>query len=129
MTAITEGKYPGQFLLSESDGLISRDNITLHVAAGIKLNPGRVIGKISGGAYVAQESSATDGSETAVGVLYGNEADNTDGNAAADFEVVIVNFAAEVRGPDLSVGSSVGTVVADLATHGVKVRGSIPTGE
>jgi hypothetical protein len=128
MTEIVEGKYPGQFLLSESDGLISRDNITVHVAAGAHLIPGTVIGKISGGAYVAFAAHATDGSETATSVLY-NDLDNTDGEAAADFDGVVVNFAAEVRGEDMTTRGDRGSAVADLATHGVKVRGTIPVAE
>lgn len=125
--ALTEGKYTAEFLLSESPGTLSRDTVTVTVAAATKLSPGRVLATLSAtGVYVPYDNVGTDGSEEASGILYG-ECDNTDGVGAVDFTAVVINWGAEVRKADLSwaTGASAGdktAAYADLAALGIKAR-------
>jgi hypothetical protein len=121
--ALTEGQYAAEFILAECPGTISRDSVTVTVAAATTLAPGTVLGQISAsGKYVPYDDAASDGRETAAGILYA-EAANAAG-APADQDAVIVNFAAEVRADDLAwaegVDEDAGT--ADLAALGIKVR-------
>jgi len=120
---LTEGKYRAEFLLSEADGEISRDNVTVTVPALTKLIPGQVLGVISAdGKRVPVDSTASDGRETAYSVLYG-ELDNTAGVAPADFAAVEINFSAEVGSADLVWGSSDSAAgIVQLRARGVKPR-------
>lgn len=52
MTVFTETRHPGEFLLSESLGSISRDVVTIESGAGI-LQPGTVVGQKTIGALTA----------------------------------------------------------------------------
>lgn len=125
--ALTEGQYTGEFILSEMPGTLSRDTVTVTVAAATKLSPGRVLAVLSAtGKYVPYDNVGTDGSEEAYGILYG-ECDNSAGSAPADFTAVVVNWGAEIRIADLSwaSGASAGdktAAYADLAARGVKAR-------
>lgn len=125
--ALTEGKYTAEFLLSESPGTLSRDTVTVTVAAATKLSPGRVLATLSAtGKNVPYDNVGTDGSEEASGVLYG-ECDNSAGSAPADFKAVVINWGAEIRKSDLSwaSGASAGdktAAYADLAALGIKAR-------
>lgn len=103
MTSQSEGRYAGEFLLYEADPRISRENVTVTVAAATKLQAGHVLAVLtSGGKYVEYDNSGSDGSETAAAVLYTGELDNEDGEAPADFEAVVVKREATVRKGDLS---------------------------
>lgn len=63
-----ESNKPGEFLKSEGNGDISRENIT--VVSGQVLLAGAVIGKItSSGKYKEFDPAAVDGSENAAAVL------------------------------------------------------------
>jgi len=124
----TEGRYTAEFILMESPGTISRDQIVVTVPTGRKLSPGHVLSRLaaSPNKYVPYDNAGSDGSEAAYGILY-DEADNTAGLAPADFAAVAVNWGAEVRRADLAFesGASAGdktAAYADLAARGVKVR-------
>lgn len=98
--ALTETKHAGEFILAEAPGTISRETVTVTVAATTTLPPGMVLGRITvGGKYVPYANGAADGSETARGILY-SALENTTG-APADFDGVIVTRIAEVRSADL----------------------------
>ena len=87
MTTLTEGTHPGGFLVWEAHRDYTRETIT--VASGT-LAPGTVLGKITAsGKYAAHDPNATDGTETAVAVLWG-KADASGGDTPA---------VAVVRGP------------------------------
>ena len=87
MTTFTESTHPGGFLVWEAHRDYTRETIT--VASGT-LTPGTVLGKITAsGKYAAYDPNATDGTETAVAVLWG-KADASAGDAPA---------VAVVRGP------------------------------
>jgi len=71
----------GEFLLSEAEGTRSRERVT--VAQGHTLQPGTVLGVIAAtGEYAPFDPTATDGTETAAGVLY-DAVDSTGGIVTA----------------------------------------------
>lgn len=127
MTVKTEGQYTGEFILTELPGRLSRDNVTVTVAAATKLSAGHVLGKLSAtGKFVPYDNAGTDGSESAAAILY-SECDNSAGQAPADFDAVIVDWTAEVRKGDLQWESSLvdadkTAAYADLKALGIKAR-------
>ncbi|MDP3720772.1 MAG: head decoration protein [Acidobacteriota bacterium] len=123
MSVLTEGKYSGEFLHTESPGRISRDAVTVTVPANTTFNPGKVLGQVSAtGKYVAFDDASSDGRETAAGVLFDKIVNDTD--AAVDYDGVIINWGAEVRTSELSWDEGVDDAagLADLAALGVKAR-------
>lgn len=120
MTTLTEGRHAGEFIKSEASGARSRENVTL--ASGQDLGAGAVLGKItSGGKYTALNQGASDGSQTAAGILI-QPTDATD----ADVAVAIIARDAEVNGDCLDWGSEsaaeVTTGIAELLAIGIIVR-------
>lgn len=97
MTVLTEGKNTAEFLKSEGNADISREEVTIAAAAGAMV-AGTVVGKITAsGKYVAYDNGAADGSEVAAGVLYRGVADS-----AADQQAVIIARLAEVKEDELT---------------------------
>jgi hypothetical protein len=124
MSSETEGRYAGEFILAESPGTLSRDTVTVTVPASTTYTPGTVLGQIAATeAYAPYDDAASDGTETAVGILYG-ELENESALAADDMTGVIVNFGAEVRSDDLVWGAGVDedAGLADLAARYIKAR-------
>jgi hypothetical protein len=69
MTELQEGRYAGEFVVSEGNGRISRETMT--VLSGQSLQAGAVLGKVTAsGKYKALNPAASDGSQAAAGVLY-----------------------------------------------------------
>lgn len=119
-------QYAEEFILSELPGKISRDTVTVTVAASTTLYPGRVLGKVSAtGKYVVYDETATDGSGDAAAVLVREVANS--GLSPADFTAVVINWSAELseNGVDFGDGD-VTTGTADLAALGIKLRASVP---
>lgn len=121
MALVTEGRHTGHFLLSEANGSRSRDVITLASGSG-DLVAGAVLGKITASdKYVPHDPTASDGSETAVGVLLGN----VSVPAAADVDAVALTRDAEVKAVSLGFASVTDTdaekaaVLAELAAVGI----------
>lgn len=115
MPTLNEGKHAGEFILSEGNGSISREEVTIAAAAGA-LAAGTVMGKITAsGKYVAYSNAAADGSEVAAGILYANVPD-----LAVDQEAVIIARMAEVIGNALTGSDAAG--IADLAAKDIIVR-------
>ena len=113
--ALNEGKYTGEFLLSEANGTRSREQVTIAAAAPAMV-AGTVLGKITAsGKYTAYSNAASDGTEVAAGVLLYNVA-----NSAADQKAVVIARDAEVQGSVLTGNDANGT--ADLAAIGIIVR-------
>lgn len=111
---ITENPRTGGFILSEANGHISRE--TVKILNGEDLPAGQVLGKVTAsGNYVAYDSAATDGSETAAGVLYA--ATKADG---ADVEAVAIVRHAEVKTDELT--GSDAAALADLAVLQIIAR-------
>ena len=95
MPVLNEGRYAGEFLVSEGNGRISREIIT--GLSGGTLEAAAVLGKVpASGKYKALDPAAVDGSEAAAGVLY----DAVDA-AAADAEGVAIIRLAEVNAAEL----------------------------
>ena len=115
MTVFTEGKHTGEFLLSEGNGSISREQVTIAAAASAMV-PGTVLGKITAsGKYVAYSNAASDGSEVAVGILYAAVPDS-----ASDQKAVIFARHAEVIADLLTGLDAAGR--ADLLGVGIVCR-------
>lgn len=115
MTALTEGHHASEFILSEGNGTISRENGTL--ASGQNLAAGTVLQ----GPTSAMTRLAAD--ETAIGVLI-NAVDASAGAKPASYlarygEVLgsELTYAAETTGTDEAV-----TGAASLALLGIIVR-------
>lgn len=120
MNAKTENPRTGDFLLSEANGTLSRENII--VATGT-LQPGTVLGKITAsGKYAILAPAAEDGTQTAAAVLWA-AVDASGGDAAA---VAIVRDA-EVKAdgliwPDAITGSQKTTAIGQLNALDVVLR-------
>ena len=95
MPELQEGRYAGEFLVSEGNGRISRETIT--VLSGETLQAAAVLGEVTAsGKYKALDPAAVDGSEAAAGILY----DAVDASAA-DAEGVAIVRLAEVNAAEL----------------------------
>lgn len=116
MTTFTEGKHTGEFLLSEGNGTISREQVTIAAAASAMV-AGTVLGKITAsGKYVAYDEGGTDdGRRVAAGILYAAVPDS-----AADQSAVIIARNAEVMSSMLTGIDANGKV--DLAALGIICR-------
>ena len=112
--AMTEARRTGEFLLSEASGTRSREEVTIDASAGAMV-AGTVVSKLASGKYVAYDDVGTDGSETAVGVLYAAVADS-----AGDQKGVVIARDAEVAEVHLTGYNA--NAKADLAAVGIIVR-------
>ncbi len=112
---LTQGKNTAEFMLSEGNGSISREQVVISSAAGA-LVPGTVLGKITvGGEYVAYSNGASDGSEVAAGILYAKAPDS-----AADQKAVAIVRHAEVIASELTGLDTAAR--ADLLALGIVCR-------
>jgi hypothetical protein len=115
MPTLSEGKHTGEFILSEGNGTISREEVTIAAAAPAMV-AGTVVGKITAsGKYTVYSDAAGDGTQVAAGVLYTNVAD-----AAADQKAVIIARDAEVMESELTGLDANGK--ADLRALGIICR-------
>lgn len=123
MTVFLETTHPGRFLLSEANGHLSREVVTIASGAGV-INPGMVLGKITAsGKYVPSPATGSDGSQTAVAVaLYGCDA------TSADQKITVIFREAECNVNELLYDSSVndatkkGAKATQLAAQNIIVR-------
>lgn len=107
--------YTGEFLLSEANGTLSRDEVTI-AAAAPAMAAGTLVGKITAtGKYTAYNNGASDGTEVAAGILYAPVKDS-----ASDQKAVIISRQAEVDGAMLTGLDAPGT--ADLKALQIIVR-------
>lgn len=122
MAVTTETLGTGAFLMSEGNGYISREEVTIATAAGA-LKAGTVLGIITAsGKYTVYDNDATDGSQTAAGVLFA-DCDASGG----DKKATIVRRYAEVFSDRLVWASSVLTgekapALVELAALGIVAR-------
>jgi hypothetical protein len=121
MPVITEGPYAGEFLVSEGNGRISRDTIT--VLSGQTLQPGAVLGKVTAsGKYKALAPAADDGSEAAAAILYGAvDASGGDAEGVAVLRLAEVN-AAELVWPEGIEAAEKATALGELAALNIIAR-------
>jgi len=121
MPTLTEGRHAGGFLVWEAFRDYCREVVT--IASGT-LEPGTVLGKITAsGKYAAHDPDATDGTETAVAVLWG-KADASGGDVPA---VALVRGPAIVNRHDLVFAGTpsepeITAAHAALAAAGILVR-------
>lgn len=111
----TEAARSGDFLLSEGNGVISREVVAIASGEG-KLVAGTVLGQVTASKkFKACKSTAEDGSEVAAGILY-HPVDAT----SADVNVLAVTRMAEVK-EDYLTGSTE-AIAAALAALNIIVR-------
>jgi hypothetical protein len=121
MAELQEGRYAGEFIVSEGNGSISRETIT--VLSGETLQAGAVLGKVTAsGKYKALYPAAVNGSEAAAGVLY----DHVDALAADAEGIAIVRLAeviaAELVWPDGITGGEQTTALGEFAALNIIAR-------
>lgn len=99
MPTLTEGAYAQGFIISEGNGTISRENVTL--ISGQNLKAGAVLGKITAsGKYTAVAPAASDGSQTAVAILLSD----TDASGGDKVCSILARYA-EVNRAELGFGA------------------------
>jgi len=113
MTTLTEGRHPGEGLLSEANFHRSRGRATIKSGSGV-IEPGAILGKVTtGGKFAPSPAAATvgvEGAETAVAIaIYGCDA------TAADREIAIIERDAEWRISAVVYEASVDTDAEKLA--------------
>jgi len=113
MATLTESLHPGGYLISEGNGDISREVVTLAAGNGV-VRAGTVLATLTAtGAYVPYDNAGTDGSETAAAILW-EERDTTGG---------AVNAVVTARTATVNKGELVWAAgLADLATHTIIAR-------
>jgi len=120
-TTLIEGPHAGEFILSEANGQLSREQVTIE--NGQDLLAGHVLGEVtSSGEFKEYDPGNADGSETAVAVLY-DDVDATGGAKSA----AIVRRNAEVDGKRLTwfdgaSSAQKDTGIAELADNDIIVR-------
>jgi len=118
---LVETGHAGGFILSEANGKRSRENVT--IAEGENLKAGAVLGRLtSGGAYAHFDNDASDGTQTARGILIA-DCNATDAATPA----AIIARDAEVNGHELVWASSeddadIADGITELAALGIIVR-------
>jgi hypothetical protein len=96
MSINVEKQHGGEFILTESNGTLSRDAIV--IVSGQNLIDGFILGKITASSkYKEFDPAAVDGSENAAGVLVG-DVDAT----AGDKEAGAVVWGAEIKEAQLN---------------------------
>lgn len=125
MTTLTETTHPGGFLVWEAFRDYTREVVTIATGgANPVLQPGTVLGKITAtGKYAAHDPAATDGTETAVAVLWGK----ADATAADVSAVALLRGPAIVNANDLVFAGTptqpeIDAAHAALAAAGILVR-------
>ncbi|WP_257286408.1 head decoration protein [Endozoicomonas sp. SESOKO1] len=114
MSVKTEKNYTAEFLISEGNNSISREQVAL--AANLDMEPGTVLGKVTAtGVYKPVDPAAADGSETAAGVLYAGKATDASGGDG----VIIARLAEVVDSllvwPDGITGEEQAAAITELA--------------
>lgn len=95
--ALNQGKWTGEFIISEANGSLSREQVTIAAAAPAMV-PGTVLGKITAsGKYAPYSNANNDGTETAVAILYRGVPDS-----ASDQKAVVITRLAEVQRSELT---------------------------
>ena len=88
MTTFTEDPHAGEFILSEANGYLSRESVTIE--SGQTLKAGAVLGQVSGsGEYREYNPGNADGSETAVAVCYAY----VDASGGAEEQTIVARLA------------------------------------
>ncbi len=126
MPVLTEGQYRGEFLVSEANGMRSRDVITLasNGSTAITYKAGHVLALVTATSkYVEYDNVGSDGTETAKAILW----DNVTVPATGDLKATAIVRDAEVNKAELSwfaaaVDADKTAAAVDLATVGIILR-------
>jgi len=128
MAVKTESMHAGEFLLSEAEGNLSRENVLVTVPATTTILAGAVLA-YSGGKYVPATKALVD-ADADISILY-RELQNDDDDPA-DQEGVVIDCVAEVDGNLLDwnamAAADQDTAITALRAKAVKVRNYTPTG-
>ncbi len=96
MATYNEPIRPAEFLLSEADGTLSRESVTIAAGSGV-IKAGTVLGRIAAnGKYTAYDDDIADGSGAAVAIAL-MQVDATNDDAAC----VVITRLAEVKAASL----------------------------
>lgn len=120
MTVFNEGVHTAEWLISEGNGQISREQGTFTAALNTKYVSGTVLGKITAsGKYIPSLNAASDGSQTAVAILH----TEVPAGPARDVKVTIFVRQCEAFGAMLNNGAALeSSVTTELAAAGIVVR-------
>ncbi len=121
MPTLTEGPHKGEFIVSEGNGSISREVVTIF--SGRTLTPGTVLGKItSSGKYRDLDPALNNGAEVAAAILHDAvDASGGDVTAVAVVRMAEVN-AAEIVWPDGVTDNQKRAALAQLAEKNIIAR-------
>lgn len=125
MAILTEGARKAAYIIEEAFGSFrSRgDGIVTAPAGGYEA--GTILGQITATLkYVQVDPAATDGSEVAAAILYGNLPETGDQMATLTLRASEVNSAALIY-PDGATQPQIDTIDAQLAAGGVIVKEAI----
>lgn len=122
-TILTETAYPSDWLKFEADNYYSRDTLVVATGSG-KVLSGTPIAKVAAtGKYVPAVATGSDGSQTAVGVLFEDvDATSADAKGVGIMRHATVNHAGLVRDPSINDASKRAAQNGQLAAVGVLVR-------
>ena len=123
MTTLTEGKHAGGFLVWEVLRDYTRETVTIASGAG-KLEPGTVLGKITtGGKYTGLAPAATNGSQTAAGILWaGVDSSATDAPGVVLLRGPAIVNRHEIVWPEGATEAQITAATTALATMGIILR-------
>ena len=117
MTTLTQGILPYEFLLSEADGMRSRDQETVTIAGAVALPSGTVLGKITAtGKFVKYDEAGTDDGRRVAAAVLGTPLAGVNG----DYKATVFTRDCEVIAAMLTGIDTNGR--ADLKAIGVIVR-------
>ncbi|MTI15141.1 head decoration protein [Sansalvadorimonas verongulae] len=121
MATLTESVHTGEFLVSEANNTLSREQVEL--APSLMLYSGTVLGKNTAtGIYSPVDPAADDGSQMAAGVLYNNTQTDATGG-----EAVLIARLAEVDAslliwPDGITDEQKATAITELGALDIALR-------
>lgn len=119
MAVLTEGAHTGEYLVSEANGIRSRDSEIL--TNGQDLVSGTLVGKVTtGGKLVRYDPDATTGEESVYGILYDNVF--ADG---ADKSCVVSVRDSEIAGAKLTYSDGADAAAIAVADAELKALGLI----
>jgi len=122
MTTFTEPVRSSEVILSEAEGTLSREAITIILGAGV-LTVGTVLGKITAsGKYKAFTTGAADGSQTAAAILI-EDVDTTAADVVAASLVRLAEVKTDLVTWDATVNAAGKTAgLASLASNYIIAR-------
>ena len=122
-TILAEGAHPSDWLKYEAGNYYSRDTIVVASGAG-KVLSGTPIARVTAtGKFVPAAAAGSDGSQTAVGVLFEDvDATSADAKAIGIMRHATVSHAGLVYGPTITDATKRAALNGQLNAVGVLVR-------